>query len=746
MDSADRSYQWFLKFQAHHRALAADIKGIADEGDRACYATVILARLILICFLQTQGWLDQGDRWYLQNKLGQSQQRGSDQFYSEFLQCLFLQGFALPAAERTASTQVLIGHIPYLSGSLFQPHRLEQLHNAIAIADHSFESILDWLGDYNWQWHAVNDADNPGEDDDGANTGEVRKAVVQGIALNDDFDSTSFESLPILTLDLLQQSFQYAVTAASGQPYALSPGVIQATCDRVIGQQILDRVATVSDRTFKSLDILLSQLDNELATRLKQDILPRFRVLDPACGSGAFLMGAMQTLMPLYQAISTIAPASPSRYPAAVQATSPPQNPCLTLKRCILTDNLYGVDQAESAVELARLQLFLQVLSEVKQDSDLRPLPLIEFNLLPGNALIGLVQVDTEGFDQVGTKGNRAKGNGHVSANDQVLQGNLLQPLMAENYRTIVVEKQVSLEDYQTQTRLMAEVATIPTYAQSEFLRDHIQTLNQKAQNKLDRLLLNEFSQKLGIRYRQNQPETGTRKRVLTLADIQQLKPFHWGYHFHKIIANQGGFDVLLSDLPWGALRPTSQQFLSRYRHLAQRKQLDLKTFRRSRSQLLQQDAELSRYWSAYRSQLTYVRDYFRQATHYTHQHLSVADSSQSAPFYVERLFIERCFQLLQPSGTAAIFLPGNSAQGLRSGNLKDLLLQSTQLAPILICTNYHQLAQGLGNRHQLGLVQFKKTVELGQQAFDARSTRLNMHIYETVEEAPTPTVWGELL
>ncbi|MEM6426350.1 MAG: hypothetical protein AAF728_14500, partial [Cyanobacteria bacterium P01_D01_bin.128] len=97
----DRSYQWFSEFQTHHRTLAADIEGMdscdrpgklasaghfsktAPDADQDGYAAVVLARLILLAFLQGQGWLDQGDPWYLQNKLGQSQQRGPDRFYRE---------------------------------------------------------------------------------------------------------------------------------------------------------------------------------------------------------------------------------------------------------------------------------------------------------------------------------------------------------------------------------------------------------------------------------------------------------------------------------------------------------------------------------------------------------------------------------------------------------------------------------------------------------------------------------------
>ncbi|MEM8545000.1 MAG: hypothetical protein AAGF66_13545, partial [Cyanobacteria bacterium P01_H01_bin.119] len=234
----DRSYQWFSEFQTHHRTLAADIEGMdscdspgklasashfsktAPDADRDSYAAVVLARLILLAFLQGQGWLDRGDPWYLQNKLGQSQQRGPDRFYREFFQSLCLQGIALPTEERTAAIAVMIGDVPYLGGCLFQPHPLEQRYPQISIGDRSFEAILTWFSDYRWQWHEPADLNQPDP------TGELAQHP------------------PTITLALLRQSFQYfANSLTSGRPYALAPETVQATCDRVILGQLVSQLA-----------------------------------------------------------------------------------------------------------------------------------------------------------------------------------------------------------------------------------------------------------------------------------------------------------------------------------------------------------------------------------------------------------------------------------------------------------------------------------------------------------------------
>lgn len=65
-------------------------------------------------------------------------------------------------------------------------------------------------------------------------------------------------------------------------------------------------------------------------------------------------------------------------------------------------------------------------------------------------------------------------------------------------------------------------------------LRADIDKLNKKSQEKLNVLLLDEFSQKLGIKYEEVQLTGKSLKRVLKVEDIAALKPFHWGYHFDK--------------------------------------------------------------------------------------------------------------------------------------------------------------------------------------------------------------------
>ncbi|NLD73908.1 MAG: N-6 DNA methylase, partial [Chloroflexi bacterium] len=118
------------------------------------------------------------------------------------------------------------------------------------------------------------------------------------------------------------------------------------------------------------------------------------RILDPACGSGSFLLGAYQYLLDWHLRWYTEHPtATPRRevYPG------PDGEPRLTTaeKRRILLNNIHGVDIDSQAVEVTKLSLLLKVLEDETSTSlqlalmPERALPDLGRNIQCGNSLIG---------------------------------------------------------------------------------------------------------------------------------------------------------------------------------------------------------------------------------------------------------------------------------------------------------------------------------------------------------------------
>ncbi len=140
--------------------------------------------------------------------------------------------------------------------------------------------------------------------------------------------------------------------------------------------------------------LIEGQSPDELAgTRRK----PPFRVLDMACGSGSFLLGAYQYLLEYH--LLWYADHQPETHANAVYRDPRTDQWRLTIgeKKRILTTHLFGVDIDAQAVEVTKLSLLLKALegedgASLSRQLDLfhdRALPNLADNIKCGNSLIG---------------------------------------------------------------------------------------------------------------------------------------------------------------------------------------------------------------------------------------------------------------------------------------------------------------------------------------------------------------------
>jgi type I restriction-modification system DNA methylase subunit len=117
----------------------------------------------------------------------------------------------------------------------------------------------------------------------------------------------------------------------------------------------------------------------------------KLKIVDPACGSGTFLLGAFQHLIDWH--LKYYLTDNPSKWAKKKVIFEGREGWQLTLdeKRRILTNNLFGVDIDAQAVEVTKLSLLLKVI-ETPGQLDLlaeRILPDLSENVKCGNSLIG---------------------------------------------------------------------------------------------------------------------------------------------------------------------------------------------------------------------------------------------------------------------------------------------------------------------------------------------------------------------
>ncbi|GHF60395.1 hypothetical protein HNQ07_004233 [Deinococcus metalli] len=173
-------------------------------------------------------------------------------------------------------------------------------------------------------------------------------------------------------------------------------------------------VHSVSDLITLNLDIITFAQDviryaegPELIRALWKAITT-VTVLDPTCGSGAFLFAAAGILAPLYhQCLDSMTsqvvalPEGDKRLPdfREVLAEQAQHDRQYYVLKQIIIRNLYGVDIMAEAVEIAKLRLFLKLMAFSQKDDrkpnlGLEPLPDIDFNIRAGNTLVGYATRD----------------------------------------------------------------------------------------------------------------------------------------------------------------------------------------------------------------------------------------------------------------------------------------------------------------------------------------------------------------
>lgn len=646
--------KFYEEFRDEHLRFTDLIGGIDSESDRRWYASVLLNRLMFVYFLQRKGFLDHTRYDYLRDKLLLSKERGGDRFYQEFLKALFFEGFAKPARDRAPAATALVGDIPYLNGGLFLEHQVEKRWRRIEIPDRAFDNLFALFGRYSWNLN-----DTPGGNDNEINP------------------------------DVLGYIFEKYINQQAFGAYYTPPEITEYLCEQTIHRLILAKInlpaipGLAPARTFATMAELLMALDARLCRELLFEVLPRLSLLDPACGSGAFLVAAMKTLITIYSAVTGRIPylndPSLDKWWREAQAH---RSLHYYIKKKIITENLYGVDIMAEATDIARLRLFLALVSSVSRVEDLEPLPNIDFNILPGNSLIGLLRVDAAAYNR---------------------QGGQLG-LFNRPYRELVDEKNRLVGAYRDAAGYSADL---------QAMRDTIEEHRETARANLNQLLLDQW-RALKIKFegatwddargRPGKPE----KRDVQIGDIEALTPFHWGYEFDQVMNERGGFDAIITNPPWEVWQTDEKEFFQQFVPTIQKNKLRIEDWKKQQATYMR-DPELHDAWLTYASRYPHTSQFFKLSPDYANQASFNNGKRIPSKINLYALFLERCYSLLRAGGECGIVVPSGIYTDLGAMQLRRMLFEQTRMTGLFGWENRKAIFEGVHRSFKFIALTFEK-------------------------------------
>ncbi len=275
-----------------------------------------------------------------------------------------------------------------------------------------------------------------------------------------------------------------------------------------------------------ALDVIADSEGPELI-RAFWKAITKVSILDPTCGSGAFLFAALNILEPIYTACLEAmrgflddlerskrrhSPKKLSHFRKLLEQVAEHASERYFILKSIIINNLYGVDIMEEAVEICKLRLFLKLVAQLDSYDQIEPLPDIDFNIRAGNTLVGFTSLEEL---------------------KRAVQGDWIKELALPD----IEERAEHADRAFCQFRLMQTERgmTAADYADAKLvLRKRLDALRAE----LDRYLATgEYAVK------EDDEAAYTEWRTAH-------QPFHWFVEFYGIM-DKGGFDVIIGNPPY---------------------------------------------------------------------------------------------------------------------------------------------------------------------------------------------------
>lgn len=330
-----------------------------------------------------------------------SAQAVKDSYYHSILEPLFFEILNTQIDERDIRSDIY-DKVPYLNGGLFSPQyddyydldrgTFTSRHiNTLQVSDVWFRDFFALLETYNF-------------------TIDENTVFDQELSVDPEMLGRIFENL-LAEINPETGSSERKRTGSYYTP--------RQVVEYMVDQSLIEYLKTTTDIEEKNLTALVSydlgdDSDYPLTDEENKKIvkaIEALKILDPACGSGAFPIGALQKIVWILQRIDPLCDLwlgrkleqVPELYRKKITDYFHSNPPDYIRKLDVIKNSIFGVDIQPIAVEMSRLRCFLTLVVEseiddAKKNRGIEPLPNLDFKFVCANTLVGLPKSASNGL------------------------------------------------------------------------------------------------------------------------------------------------------------------------------------------------------------------------------------------------------------------------------------------------------------------------------------------------------------
>lgn len=453
-------------------------------------------------------------------------------FFEDYLEPLFYNNFSEDRGEKQYSAEFNC-RLPFLNGGLFDPYGDYNWKDTIFNLDDSLfsndknDGILDIFDRYNF---TINENDNY-ETEVAVDPEMLGKVFENLLEVSDRKSKGAFytprEIVRYMTnesiMNYLLSHLEEKEISKEDLEYLFNLGEFTKEYD----EQIFEKDYLKNDEELKK-GIFGMPRNIIIYSKEIDELLKKVKIADPACGSGAFPLGILneivraRNVLTFYMnMIEVLKEKDEKNYWSRLDKKQKSRTP-YKLKLYAIQNSLYGVDIEPSAIDITKLRLWLSILVD-STNNDVRPLPNLDFNFMIGNSLID----EFEGmklFDE-------------TLLDDKVLEKKVKKVKKTENMKLFRGIEEV-------QQDILNEIFV----KQSLFFNENNSNRKKELKNDIEELENNLIKLTL--------TENGNHKKLeeIEKGRKERRKPyFLWKLEFAKVFKENGGFDIVIGNPPYGA-------------------------------------------------------------------------------------------------------------------------------------------------------------------------------------------------